>query len=145
MRTDVECAYVAGFVDGEACIRVQYNRAKGIYMPQVKIAAVKPAVLDKIIAWYGGWKREYQPQSAGNNANLATEWTLQGREHVLALMNDILPYVIVKRPQVELMRAFILEGEKSKPPKPVSPGEIARREEIFNRFKELNKRGRNAA
>ena len=136
-------AFVAGFIDGEACIRVQYMKSKGPtqYIPQIKIAAVKPEVLVFISSIYGGWDRNYQPYSSGNNANRATEWCLQGRTNVLKLMQDILPYCIVKKPQVELMIKFITEAEVSAPPKPVSEAEIARRATIFAKFKELNRRG----
>jgi hypothetical protein len=135
-------AYIAGFIDGEATIRVrrQANRASQ-YHPQIKIAQKSRAVLDYVAGCFGGWIREYQPHSLNGRACRAFEWTLEGREAVLRIMLAIQPYVIVKRPQVALMIEFIREGEIPHPPNPISSDELARRIRVFGQFKRLNHRG----
>lgn len=145
-------AYVAGYIDGEGTIRVQKARGRkradgkcSQYNPQVTITSVDEAPLLFIQKHYGGWIRQYQPPSKGDNAREAHQWVLQGRDSVLQLMNDMGPYVLVKARHIELMLEFILEGEDTHPPYPVSDAEIERRERIFNEFKVINARGKRRA
>lgn len=137
--------YIAGYIDGEGCIRVQHMRGQGggssQYIPQVTVTSVTPEVLTQLKLRFAGWLREYQPPSKNGNARRATTWTIQGRDSVLGLMRAIQPYCIIKKAQVELMVQFITEGEPSAPPKPISPAEIERRQQIFIQFGVLNKRG----
>jgi hypothetical protein len=137
-------AYVAGFLDGEGTIRVQFMKSRGPaqYVPQVKATSVTREVLDYVQSIYGGWIGEYQPQSPNQgNTRRAFQWTLQGRDSVLKLMRDMEPYCITKEVHVALMIEFITEGEQTHPPYPVSQEEIERRRMCFEQFGELNRRG----
>lgn len=140
-------AYVAGLIDGEGTIRVQHMKAargRAQYLPQIKMTLTGElglTALNYLKSLYGGWLRNYQPQSAKGNARRANEWTLQGRVASLRLMRDIQPYCIIKQAHVELMIEFIVAGEESRPPKPVSDTEAQRRKKIFEQFKVLNARG----
>ena len=70
--------------------------------------------------------------------------SVRGWESVIYLLNQVYPYLKVKKPQASLMYEFIETVSKllsKSPKKRLSEKELAYRDSFYQRSKKLNKRG----
>lgn len=101
MRSD---EYFAGFFDGEGYVGVSYQEAWNAYMIRVSVVNNNKPVLLLFKEKYGGTIRPPSDKKAYNMKGAWT-WWIHGQPAIDFLQN-ILPYVFVKRPQVELAIEF---------------------------------------
>ena len=89
--------YLAGFIDGEGCIRV--NNA-----PRLHITNTNKDIMDWIKDNFGGylWAEE---KSYIENAKTRYIWEISSRK-LLVLLLEILPYLRVKKPQAKLVTEY---------------------------------------
>ncbi len=138
--------YLAGFIDGEGCIRIDKSVWKDksrstCYKVQVVIGHTCLEPLASIQKQFGGslraikrqkkeWKDAYMLQLTGQNARV--------------LLNKIAPHVIVKKEQLELAQKFgssITRGIPA-PGKRISKEELELRECFYQEMKKLNSKGK---
>lgn len=132
MTNDLKLAWAAGFIDGEGCISVQNCTARGQvrlqYQAFVDVSQTKVAPLDELVMLFGGHVRPYRD---------AFYWRLYG-EKAAVVVRQILPYVIGKRHQADLLLEFTaLKGTQGKRR---SDATVARMVEIDALFRVLNAR-----
>lgn len=133
MKTNnLRIAWAAGFIDGEGCISVQDCTARGASRRQfqgfVDVAQTKPAPLDELVRLLGGRVRPYREDFY---------WRLYGVS-AAAAVRRILPYMIGKRQQAELLLEFTaLKGTRGRRR---SDATVARMAEICALFRVLNAR-----
>jgi hypothetical protein len=85
-------AYLAGFMDGEACISATSRRsAGGSYGAQIN---TKQKVPDSLIWAHGKFKVGYISPRKHD-----VWWRVRKRREVKWLLEGLLPYLILKRPQ----------------------------------------------
>jgi hypothetical protein len=97
--TTTDWAYLAGFVDGEGCIRSYCHGQSGCYYPLLIISQVDPAPLLWIHGIWGGLLREQK------NPNYSTGgiWRLRFSGYAaIPVLRGIHPYLKVKQPQAAL-------------------------------------------
>lgn len=103
--------YLAGLIDGEGYIGILPVRSKEVrnpsFEPVIKIGmagANSLMALEMIREVYGG--------IVENRGNKTTKdrkvftYVLKGKKNLLNLINDINPYLIVKRPQAAIIKLF---------------------------------------
>lgn len=153
-----EKCYLAGFIDGEGCLGV-YKKAtqngnKGIYEKKIKgrspqyqlylgITNTNRAILDWIfskvnIGCIANKKR--------SNPNAKQSWTLaiRGWDAVLNILDEVAPYLKVKKPQAELIYEFVkIVGAQPSHRRTtrITEEELVIRDSFFERTKQLNHRG----
>ena len=93
-------SYVAGYVDGEGCIR--WNNTT----PELSIANTFPYTLYKLSSLYGG-KVTHYPAVAPKRSYY--RWRVFG-DTAVSLLQEILPYLWEKRAQADL--AIAIKGEE---------------------------------
>ncbi len=93
-------AYMAGLIDGEGYLR-RHSSSSGSYLVQVKMCDRE--VIDWL-AKHGGWV-EVITKVRGNR-QVAYRWTLGRRRCVLAFLEDVIPFMKLKkkRAMAEAMR-----------------------------------------
>ena len=134
-------AYAAGIVDGEGCITVTYHKGKAgkhrpRFLPYVTVSNTKMEMINWLLDYFGG---SYTTAYHGGNWNHCYTWYLCTRDTVRDFLETIKPYLVIKKPQLELLLAFLDLGD--------SPGKHndlleAKRMDLFLEMKILNKRGR---
>ena len=105
-----ELVYLGGFFDGEGCIHVgkdcDARSAHGArHQLVVQVVQTSEYPLDRYMRRWGGTIfHRTRPQKEGHN--LVWAWRLFKKEGCKRFCDDILPYVIIKKPQIELCLEF---------------------------------------
>lgn len=148
-RQELQYAYLAGLVDGEGCLRISKDFSPGIekqghkspkYGPSITIHMVERKPLDffksvfpKGYLVYEG-VREDRP-----NQRPTYCWRCQNREVVLEVIEKLLPYMLVKAPQAEILKEYCLGFKACQSLKGEAHSqELQRREELYQKMKKLN-------
>jgi hypothetical protein len=132
--------YFAGFVDGEGNISIyrhKDNRTKRGYTlhPFFKVSGTNNKLLGILSKEFGGKvKLSVKPRG---NAKSVYVLEYQELNQIINVLSMILPYLILKKEQAELMVEFCKKRIKNK-------GKIYSKEEmlIADKFLKINRRGR---
>lgn len=111
-HTETVCAYAAGLVDGEGCIRINEGRSPAKtwldggsrYTALVEVANTDPRMIEFLRSRWGGHISNMR-ERADLNRRAAQRWTVVS-EQVLPFLDDIFPFLIVKRTQAKLVRRY---------------------------------------
>lgn len=150
MNTAAErAAYMAAAIDGEGSIGVAKQgtddaqwRRSATYTFRVQVTNTNKAWLEQLSAWYGG-----SIHRAGNERkNRKPCWVLVFRSVVAqSLLASVMPYLLMKKRQAELVMEFIplaLERKATSRPSERAPKDIIQKQEvIYQELKSLNARG----
>jgi hypothetical protein len=104
---ETELAWLAGFVDGEGCVRIARDKNKAgrstpyTYYLSVQISQKDPTVLRRIKETWGGTMWCKNPERNGGVWN----YHIKARK-AQALLEAILPHLVLKREQAEMALAF---------------------------------------
>ncbi len=112
--SDVERAYAAGLVDGEGCIHLARRGAKkgtyavahqhGQHTVLVYLNNTAKPMIDYLQSRWGGYVRRV-PENEKLNRREQWHWGLSANK-ALRFLDDIFPYLVVKRRQAQLARRF---------------------------------------
>jgi len=96
-------AYLAGIIDGEGCIRITTHSRPKRHLMVVDIANTKPDFINLIRLYYGGYYTEkIDPRPNRQKNYRITLSSVAAKE----FLEDILDYLVIKRPQAELALKF---------------------------------------
>jgi hypothetical protein len=101
--------YVAGLFDGEGCIssRMYFLKSKYVNHPRIRLDATisntNREILELIRDKYGG---AVSTKGLGKNAN-CYHWRINGKDNMKRFLEDIYPYVFIKKEQIALAFEFI--------------------------------------
>lgn len=107
-------AYIAGFLDGDGCIAINYEKretCKLDYRVRVRVCftqiSTRRKVLDKLFSWIkSGTVDEYE------HNNMA-EYVIRDQQVVNHLLQKLLPFLIVKKEHAKLaLKVLELKQEK---------------------------------
>lgn len=141
--SELDCAYLAGLIDGEGSIYVLRHTGRGeklTFYPAVSIAMTHRGVLDWVAALFGlsvsdvprspdGWRDQNSFRIHGKRA--------------VALCRRLLPYLRVKCEQARLVQAFPFESRMGRPRsgRHLSAEIIQHRADLRDQVNALNTRG----
>jgi hypothetical protein len=133
MLTDLEKAYIAGFLDGDGCVMFQLVRRKDyVYGYQIRASVVfyqKKNHRDHL-EWI---KSKFQTGYIRDRSDGMSEYTIVGIAQVKEVLGLLKPYLRLKRPHAEL--AFkIIEAL----PKRFTPNALLRLGKLVDQYKDLN-------
>jgi hypothetical protein len=139
--TREEAAYVAGFLDGEGYATVVCKPNRRCYRAQVGFANRDLAVLAWIQRFVGGHIARLSRQKSTH----APAFELKTSSHAALrfFLPQLLPFLRIKRQQVESLLAFLALGKIKRRgiPARANVEDIAVREQFRQKFKAMNKRG----
>lgn len=107
---DTDFAWAAGFIDGEGSfsIRVYRNGKKKMIQPVVQVTQFHPEPLQKLAGLCGLATWEGYLGTNGRSKRLYWKIQILGRQKLLDFLSAIRPYIILKRPQCELLMQVVL-------------------------------------
>ncbi len=133
--TEAELAYFAGIVDGEGCIQLRHGVRKHIFASILTITNTDPRLIEWIRSRFGGFV--YAHGAAKGNRKPSYQW-VSSRGEVVTVLQAILPFMIVKRSQAELLLAYRATVAKTKK----TPEHVKQeRFRLHDALAVLNKRG----
>ena len=100
-KTDL--AYIAGIVDGEGCIDITRSRNKNTtdsLGSRIQVVMTEEYIPKWLQLSFGGSVNKYKPRTPNRQPSYA--WQANGRT-AITFLNAILPYLIIKRPQAEIV------------------------------------------
>lgn len=103
-----QLAYLAGIIDGEGSIYIgnySFSKKTGdpLYQTNLEVSNTDECLIDWIVYNFGGKKYEYTPkQTPKNSRKKVFRWACTGEmlTHICPL---ILPYIVIKKRQCEIM------------------------------------------
>ena len=141
MTEKEKLAYFVGIFDGEGHIAIEVHNGKrgnGQYYARLNVGNTDKRVIDWLVENYGGYSWS-KPRKKPHLWKQCYTWIRTiGREHK-SLIESMIPYSIIKRERLFLLRDFL--ETKSTPGKPISEEVRKTREEIVVNLNRLNKRG----
>ena len=136
-QREANLAYLAGLVDGEGCISIKHNIRNNNYFPWVAVGMTQKEGIDLLVEMFGGTIRE---DLTSNRKSTMYRWERNKREDVVNVLQQLLPYLRVKKALAVSVLAFCQDGE------PIKVGgrgktslqEQERRKDLHLKVKELN-------
>lgn len=141
--SELDCAYLAGLIDGEGSICVLRHNGRGgmkTFYPAISIAMTHRGVLDWVSGLFAlsvsdvprspqGWRNQHSFRIHGKRA--------------VALCRRLLPYLRVKREQAALVLAFPFEDRRGRPRngRQLPAAIIQQRADLRDQVNALNVRG----
>ena len=133
----VDLAYMAGIIDGEGCIRLNYKTKISRYNLWVTVANTDKALLDWIAARWRGHVHVVKGKPE-KNRRMAWRWNMAA-DLALHFLDEIYPYLVIKKRRAMLARRYqryVQYGGRHGDPR-VEP--LQRK--FYDMFKILNARG----
>ena len=144
--TEVEKAYIAGIFDGEGCIEPPRGRFHSVTCATVNNTDVD--LVNFLQEIYGGTVRLYGPRMhpqarPGRMCKPRFRWGLWKREHLVRFLNEILPYLRIKRKHVltALKLCELVKRDRFTRSFGIPPEVLKRRLICVAYLKQLNEKG----
>jgi hypothetical protein len=149
-----QCAYLAGIIDGEGCIhigcfrKITKYRKSPHFQTYINVSNTSEVLIDWLKNTFGGAKRTYTPRQTPNNSRKKVfQWAAWSDqvEHICEL---ILPYVVIKKKEVEIMIEMRKTFKEPKLPRtvpghgplPISQEVLEKREFLRISLRDLHQR-----
>ena len=137
--SNVTKGYLAGIVDGEGYIFIVFSKSTQNYLCGVYIKNTDKELLDLFAKYFGG-NVTFHKRSKPNHKD-TYQWVCFGNK-AAKLCKQILPYLIIKRKQAELLLKFSKTLKKNlKDNYKLSKDTENKRKMLIKKIKTLNKRG----
>ena len=138
--SQTELAYLAGFIDGEGTITLNYRRDRDSFQPLISITNTDKMIIEWLANIFsGGGITEYNSTHTHSfkyeNRKTLYVYQLGRQSEIVKLLESILPYLKVKKKRAELLLIYCKEHV------PYSGEKRAVDKEIYEDIKELNRRG----
>lgn len=133
MLSDLDKAYIAGFLDGDGCVMFQLVRRKDYvfgYQVRASVVFYQKTIHRPHLEWL---KSQFHVGYVRNRSDGMSEYTIVGIRYVKNVLDQLGPYVRLKRPHVEL--AFKIVEQI---PKRFTSQSLLRIGKLVDQFKELN-------
>lgn len=131
---------LAVLFDGEGCIGLAHESTKGEkFNAHLTVASTS-------IAWMEAWAARlergnlYHYEGRSSNQKPTVFWKITRRADIVYILKKIQPFLIVKREQANLLVAFF-EDKVGSNKTWLGEEERLRRRKIYDRMRELNKKG----
>ena len=117
-QLSIELAYVAGFFDGEGCVRIQVEKREGTRKLQTSLVVsatnTEIAPIQFLAKRFPGYKGKCVRIKGWLNANerIQYEWRMRGLA-ALHFCEAILPYSLIKKAQLEIAIEFYKQPWRS--------------------------------
>ena len=140
-KTKTFWAYLAGIIDGEGCLRLGKHTVNGgktySYGSFIIIGNTDINLINFLLDHLGG---HASPIKSSKKQNKKGGWDWRPKaDDVTAILTRILPFLLVKSRQAELL--LLYRQTVCKPGKRTTTALLLLRDKWFNEMKKLNKRG----
>lgn len=102
--TEIECAYLAGIIDGEGCIGVYFD--SGYYLLRLIITSTSVDWLKNLKSSWGDVGNLFiDNKKKKTNHKIKANWVLRGST-AQKILSQVIPYLKIKRTQAEVALQF---------------------------------------
>lgn len=131
-----EMAYIAGILDGDGSFSIL--RSKTSYFPCIQLSNVFQGMSEQLYKLFAGSMRIKKPQQA--HYKILYVWSLRGLTSCKHMLENILPYLILKKERAQFMLDFITKS-LTKKMEPIEGEKCMLKMQSFNRDCLVNNKG----
>lgn len=111
----ISLEYIAGLVDGEASLGILHHRGKyDTLRPYLRITICNKEVLDLVQETLGTGQL-YTESRASKGGLTSYALVIEGKQKLLAVLPQLMPFLIVKKPHAVLVYEFCLNRREYYP------------------------------
>jgi len=111
----ISLEYIAGLVDGEASLGILHHRGKyDTLRPYLRITICNKEVLELIQETLGTGQL-YTESRLSKGGLTSYALVIEGKQKLLAVLPQLMPFLIVKKPHSEIVYEFCLNRKEHKP------------------------------
>ena len=99
LLTDTEAAYLAGVFDGEGTLGYYFKKSGKYHVASLAIYNTDP----RVMAWIRTHVSVGGVYLNKNNKHKGWQWQLNSKKQIIAFLNQIRPYLVIKAEQVDLL------------------------------------------
>lgn len=129
MRSGLDIAWAAGFIDGEGCFSLFPAKGKGCHpttcQPGLSVAQARREPLDHLAELFGG--------SVVTNGSKAWQWQIQSGERLREIIPLLLPHLILKKDEAEVVLAYAMTIRR-RGKTPINDAERSHRQSLIDQF-----------
>lgn len=147
MESKISRRYLAGLLDGEGYFGILPADKKNrfYFKPAIKIGMTSHEVIKEIYLLFGGqlFLRKYENKIVYNHCKDCLTWQAVTFTMVDKVLEYVHPYLIVKKPQADVLREFIntKQTENYIGHKNLKDGIFEKRQRLYSLMRKLNQRG----
>lgn len=131
--------YFAGLFDGEGCIAKNSKLRQIIYLQVVMVDRI---IIDWLLNKFGGCYYLFNKRNRGINEKPTHHWKLTNVDKIIPLLENIIPYLILKKNRaiLALQLCYLVQKSKHSFRIKISQEEYELRSEIIKKIKMENQR-----
>ena len=134
-------AYTAGIIDGEGYIGlIPHSVTKNSFSPTIKVASTNIELVAFLKEKFGGHLDKMRDHKNVNQKKSAM-WTLKDGKNVAPFLTALLPYLLVKNKQAEVILSYVKNCSYKALRQKDTTEEIKRRHNYYKQIRLLNHRG----
>lgn len=103
--TKCELYYLAGIIDGEGCVTINYNRKRNTYSLRFTVSSTDRILVDWLKEKLGGNYYLRKKQEKWHREKY--EWIMHAYQPQRQIVKELINKVIIKRKQLELANNFL--------------------------------------
>jgi len=139
---DTKLAYFAGIIDSEGGVTITYFPSRKNHRIRMYVVNTKKDLMDWLKTNIGGYVYEVKRTSHKNPKwKTKYEWHFLPSRDSVNILKDVLPYLVIKKQQVEICIKFISTFQELGKNCRLSPEQFNLRESLRQELKKLNSRG----
>ena len=132
--------YLAGLLDGEGCVSAHHEKS-GYVRARITITNTDKNMVDWCKTHFGGYiHKRSKTGKRKSHWKDCYQWIINPSKKDLQLIEELIPILITKQKQMEIIREYILSlGNLGVKGRKTTPEVIAKRESFYLRLKGFNK------
>ncbi len=144
VNKETTLAYLAGALDGDG----SFSLIKGtsstsispLYYPMVQLANAKPDIIEMLVSEFGGNQGIRLPYMGkdGSERLISYRWKLEKSTKCLPMLEDIIPYLIIKRQRAEFLRDYIIDNPFVRGSNKLNADVLVKREKAYLKMRSFN-------
>jgi len=109
-----------------------------IFRPAIEVCNTNPALIMWLQTRWVGCLPKPKARNSTANSKPIYRWTLVGMDRIATFLRDVSPYLVLKRPQAEILLEFITTKYAGRP---LTQAIVTKRLALVSEARRLNKRG----
>lgn len=139
-----ELSYIAGLMDGDGsfslCKKIEDEKRSPLYYPLIQVSTTYYDVIDLLYNNFGGTIGTRATYIDGRNIKHreSKHWKLEKAPKCIPFLKSMVPYIIGKRKQVDLLIKYIEQNPFVRGSNKLSQDILREREKIYLKMQQLN-------
>lgn len=142
---NTKLSYIAGVLDGDgsfSLIKKQEGNGSPMYYPLIQLANADRGLIDFIVSGLGGatYTRKPHTSKEGFKRQASHQWKLEKSIKCLPFLNEIAPFLIMKKERAEFLRDYIIQNPFKRGSNRITSDILMKRERSYQKMLNFNEK-----